>query len=78
MLWFIGVLACTGAEESAKESEGCKENIVEEEAETMPGWTPAAGCDGLCAAADGEGRPYLDCYLTSENLPICQYGTGCE
>ena len=77
MLGVIVWLACTGSPDSAKESSGCTDELVEEEAEWDLGWTPAAGCEGLCAETDAEGRAYLDCYLTTENLPICQYGTTC-
>lgn len=78
MLGFIVMLACTGAEDSVKESEGCKEELFEVPAEGMPGWTPAAGCESLCAATDDAGHPYVDCYLTSDEMPICQYGTTCD
>ena len=78
MLGIIVMLACTGSAESGKESDACTEEIVEVQAEVAPGWTPAAGCQSLCAATDEDGRAYLDCYLTTENQPICQYGVICD
>ena len=46
----------------------------------LPGWTPQAGCEILCEELpdpDDQGRAYSGCFLDTDQLPICQYGTPC-
>lgn len=76
VLWLW--IACAQKEDTAKTDSACDPSrYAEVEAEPMPGWTPAAGCDVLCAATDSEGRSYSACYLTPEGAAICQYGEPC-
>ncbi len=73
--------ACSGEKESAGDSAGdsaCDpDRYATTEPEGMPGWTPAAGCEVLCEEVDAEGRAYSGCFLTGDQLPICEYGEPC-
>ena len=81
MFALLLMLACGEKADDTAEAEAtddCSDLPYEEiEAEGMPGWTPAAGCDVLCEEVDSGGLVYHGCYLTADEAVICQYEPAC-
>lgn len=82
---FSLLCACSGGKDSgsgdtAADSACDPDRYAEVVAEGMPGWTPEAGCEVLCAELDdpdAQGRAYTGCFLDAYQMAICQYGTPC-